>query len=168
MKRFYGLLAICAVILCAGCSGVKNESSSLSEIVSSSTSEAISSEPDDISYEEILPKWADFFPDGELNVIDGDGGTAYSIQVKNVTEEQAKGYVEECRNLDFKHGPKTWNTDGMSDFLENSDAEDTGAYEWSSDGRWHYEAYSGDKLYVLIIDMHTDEAYISITVRYKG
>lgn len=180
MKKLTGAMLLCAVLLCAGCSDNGQGPASIdnnavnSETGGSTNSSAADEESSggsdltDISYTKLLPDWEQYFPDGEINVIDSDGGTSYTFQVSGVTGEQRDAYIEACCELDFKHGPQVWNTAGMEEFLTNPEADDVGANTWEVGTVKHYEAYSGDKLYVFISDYHTDEEYITITCRYKG
>ncbi len=122
----------------------------------------------DISYAALLPEWEEYFPDGEIKIADSDGGKEYHFYVYGADDEHAKSYREACRELDFKHGPEIWNEEGMNNFLTNPDAEDVGAWQWEKETGWHYEAYSGDKLYVVIMDMNFEKSRFSVWVRYKG
>lgn len=192
MRKICFTFALCAVMLCTGCAGDSRESSggeadtnvssdakgTAEQFVPGTEEESADASMTDtaetsvslvdISYAALLPEWEEYFPDGEIKIADSDGGKEYHFYIHGATDEQARAYLEACRELDFKHGPETWNEEGMNDFLTNPDAEDVGAWQWEKETKWHYEAYSGDKLYVVIMDMNIEESRFSVWVRYKG
>ncbi len=56
---------------------------------------------DDVSFVNMLPDYDQFFENGEVTVIDSDGGDMYCISIKNITKEEYNAYKTECENGTF-------------------------------------------------------------------
>ncbi len=53
---------------------------------------------DDVCFADMLPDHDQFFENGEVTVIDSDGGDMYCISIKNITKEEYDAYKTECEN----------------------------------------------------------------------
>ena len=110
-----------------------------SEPTSEQTSEPTESEPD-VMYSEMIPDPNEIFKNGEIAVIDKDGGKAYIFQVRNYTDEEYQAYVSGCKELGF--------TD-ISYETENEGGKMFGAY--TSDGEYWVQVLSGNETGILAV-----------------
>lgn len=93
--------------------------------------------PADIQYSAMIPDPEVIFKNGEINITDPDGGTAYIFEASNITMDEVNTYIAECKKLGF---------DDVSYEVDTS----FGAY--STDGAyWVSVDYNGDKNIVYIL-----------------
>lgn len=107
---------------------MESESVGTTEEQDSSTSDTkTESSEDEIHYADLLPVTTDYFKNGEISIIDPDGGTAYSFRVANYQDGEYEEYIEACKSNGF----------------------DDVTYEGENDGGKMFYAYSGDGKYYL-------------------
>lgn len=97
----------------------------------------------EIKLDSLIPDVSKYFPGKELDIIDGVDGDNYGFDIKGVSEEEYKAFVEACK----------------SDEWFNVDAE-------AND---YFYSYSFDKAYYLTVmyneaDEYTPESYVNIWV----
>lgn len=54
-----------------------------------------------ISYAEMIPPVEDIFKNGEIRILDSDGGDMYALHVTNFTDEEYNEYVDKCKEYGF-------------------------------------------------------------------
>lgn len=94
LQRVIGMLliTILSVSLFVGCSTVGPDL----------TPDLFSTSPkSETKYAEMIPDPESIFSDGEITIIDPDGGSAYIFEVVNFTKEEIAVYVAECKNKGF-------------------------------------------------------------------
>ena len=81
---------------------MESESVGTTEEQDSSTSDTkTESSEDEIHYADLLPVTTDYFKNGEISIIDPDGGTAYSFRVANYQDGEYEEYIEACKSNGF-------------------------------------------------------------------
>lgn len=98
---------------------------------------------EEIKLDSLIPDVSKYFPGKELDIIDGVDGDNYGFDIKGVSEEEYKAFVEACK------GDEWFNVD-----VEAND---------------YFYAYSFDKAYYLTVtynaaDKYTPESYVNIWV----
>ena len=143
MKKVVALfLSLLMVLSVVGCSNSKPDTenpSSQNESSENQTSEQIESKPEPM-YSAMIPNPNDIFQNGEVSIVDEDGGKAYIFQVRNYTDEEYQTYVSGCKDLGF--------TD-ISYESENEGGKMFGAY--TSDGKYWVEVLSGNETGILAV-----------------
>lgn len=59
------------------------------------------SKSNEISYVEIIPPVEDIFKNGEIHILDSDGGDMYALHITNFTDKEYNEYVEKCKEYGF-------------------------------------------------------------------
>lgn len=109
--RKTSLLAVgCAIALLSGCGNTEETPNVSASAVNSESPES------DISYVAMLPSVEETFPDGEVTVIDGDGGSGYCVQVTGYKDGEYDKYVEGCKSKGFTDVRFDINEDSNSSF----------------------------------------------------
>lgn len=112
----------------------------LSEISSNSTE---SKEETKVKYAEIIPKPEEYFKQGDITVVDEDGGKAYIFQVRNFQDGEYEAYVAKCKEM------------GFSDI----------SYESENDGGKMFGAYTEDGTYWVEVLLGNDNGILAVTCK---
>lgn len=56
---------------------------------------------EDVSYAKMIPDPTTVFNDGEIEIVDPDGGTAYIFSVSNYSDSEFEAYVDGCIEMGF-------------------------------------------------------------------
>lgn len=116
MKKVGILAFVCAAALLSGCGngeGSQKEQSAQSPSASATDSE---SSEGDVSYVAMLPSIEETFPDGEVTVIDSDGGSGYCVQVTGYKDGEYDKYIAGCKSKGFTDVRFDINEDSNSSF----------------------------------------------------
>lgn len=143
MKRVITILLIGIMMLIMSACGVKTasidtetESKSIeatNEQDSSISESKTESEKDEEShYADILPVTNDYFKNGEVSIIDQDGGTSYSFRIINYQDGEYEKYIEACKSNGFDDVTYEGENDGGKMF-----------YAYSSDGKYYLQVMLG-------------------------
>lgn len=98
----------------------------------SSESETESVKDEEIHYADMLPVTSDYFKNGEVSIIDQDGGTSYSFRVVNYQDGEYEEYIEACKSNGFNDVTYEGENDGGKMF-----------YAYSSDGKYYLQVMLG-------------------------
>ena len=96
-----------------------------------------------IKYADMIPSPEEYFKNGEVSIIDADGGKAYILQVRNFEDEEYKLYVLKCKEMGFT----------------------IVSYESENDGGKMFGAYTEDGKYWIEVLLGNDSGILSITCK---
>lgn len=149
MKKITGVILIAFItIMMIGCSNsttktsnqedknILNENSETEPVTESESSE-------EIKYANMIPDPIEYFKNGEISIVDSDGGTAYIFQVRNFQDGEYEAYVDKCKEM------------GFSDI----------SYESENDGGKMFGAYSGDGEYWVEVLLGNDNGILAVTCK---
>lgn len=143
MKRVITIFLIGIMMLVmSGCGGettsdeiemeTESESIKATSEQDSSDSESESEKDEEICYADMLPVTSDYFKNGEVSIIDQDGGTSYSFRVANYQDGEYEEYIEACKSNGFNDVTYEGENDGGKMF-----------YAYSSDGKYYLQVMLG-------------------------
>lgn len=155
MKKNIIIALMATTLLLAGCSSnttnswVKDEPTKV-EAQEDKASEGESEEPasetettDDVKFADMIPDPKDIFANGEISVVDQDGGKQYLFQVTNYTEDEVNTYIEGCKEM------------GFSEIK----------YDDTNDGGRMFGAYTEDGKYWVEVLMGNDSKIVAVTCK---
>jgi len=90
-----------AMLLMTGCGSDKSEESNVTSDANTDINSTVSESEDDIKYSDLLPVTEDYFKNGEVAIIEPDGGSQYYFRVTNFTDDEYEAYVEACKAAGF-------------------------------------------------------------------
>lgn len=157
MKKKVFIAMMATTLLLAGCSSnttnseVKDEPTKVeAQEDKDKASEVESEEPtseteatDDVKYADMIPDPNDIFINGEISVVDQDGGKQYLFQVTNYTEDEVNTYIEGCKEM------------GFSEIK----------YDDTNDGGRMFGAYTEDGKYWVEVLMGNDSKIVAVTCK---
>lgn len=133
-KILNGVVALAlAVSMCTGCS----ENSNNKNTNSSKTTES------EVAFSSLIPEPKEVFKNGEISILDGDGGSTYLVRVKNYQEGEYEEYVKRCKDAGF----------------------DDVDYETTNNGGKMFGAYDKNKEYSISVMLGNEIESISITCK---
>lgn len=94
------LLITFTVLLLVFC-GCSNPNNSVNNNESIDNNSISTNNSDEISYAKMLPPIEEIFKNGEIQVLDSDGGDSYILWVTNFTDDEYIKYVEQCKEYGF-------------------------------------------------------------------
>lgn len=115
------------------------ESNNESEI----SSEAVEALETDTKYADLIPKPEDVFKNGEVSIVDSDGGSAYIFQVRNFEDGEYESYISQCKEM------------GFTDV----------SYESENDGGKMFGAYTEDGTYWVEVLLGNDNGILAVTCK---
>lgn len=95
------MILVMAMLLMTGCVNDKSEESNVTSDANTDINSTVSESEDDIKYADLLPVTDDYFKNGEVAIIDPDGGSQYYFRVTNFTDDEYEAYVEACKAAGF-------------------------------------------------------------------
>lgn len=110
---------------------------------SESNSEAVGLLETDIKYADLIPKPEDIFKNGEISIVDSDGGSAYIFQVRNFEDGEYEDYISQCKEM------------GFTDV----------SYESENDGGKMFGAYTEDGTYWVEVLLGNDNGILAVTCK---
>lgn len=157
MKKKVLVAMMATTLLLAGCSSnttnseVKDEPTKVeAQEDKDKASEVKSEEPasetettDDVKFADMIPDPKDIFANGEVSVVDQDGGKQYLFQVTNYTEDEVNTYIEGCKEM------------GFSEIK----------YDDTNDGGRMFGAYTEDGKYWVEVLMGNDSKIVAVTCK---
>lgn len=90
-----------AMLLMTGCGNDKSEESNVTSDANTDINATVSESEDDVKYADLLPVTEDYFKNGDVAIIDPDGGSQYYFRVTNFTDDEYEAYVEACKAAGF-------------------------------------------------------------------
>lgn len=96
-----------------------------------------------VKYADMIPSPEECFKNGEVSIIDADGGKAYILQVRNFEDEEYELYISECKEMGFTNV----------------------SYETETDGGKMFGAYTEDGKYWVEVLLGNDSGILSITFK---
>lgn len=95
------MILVMAMLLMTGCGNDKSEESNVTSDANTDINATVSESEDDIKYADLLPVTEDYFKNGDVAIIDQDGGSQYYFRVTNFTDDEYEAYVEACKAAGF-------------------------------------------------------------------
>ena len=95
------MILVMAMLLMTGCRSDKSEESNVTSDANTDINSTVSESEDDIKYSDLLPVTEDYFKNGEVAIIEPDGGSQYYFRVTNFTDDEYEAYVEACKAAGF-------------------------------------------------------------------
>lgn len=95
------MILITTMLLMTGCRSDKSEESNVTSDANTDINDTVSESEDDIKYADLLPVTEDYFKNGEVAIIEPDGGSQYYFRVTNFTDDEYEAYVEACKAAGF-------------------------------------------------------------------
>ncbi len=95
------MILVMTMLLMTGCGSDKSEESNVTSDANTDINSTVSESEDDIKYADLLPVTEDYFKNGEVEIIDPDGGSQYYFRVTNFTNDEYEAYVEACKTAGF-------------------------------------------------------------------
>lgn len=95
------MILVMAMLLMTGCGSDKSEESNVTSDANTDINATVSESEDDIKYADLLPVTEDYFKNGEVAIIEPDGGSQYYFRVTNFTDDEYEAYVEACKAAGF-------------------------------------------------------------------
>lgn len=95
------MILVMAMLLMTGCGSGKSEESNVISDANTDINATVSESEDDIKYADLLPVTEDYFKNGEVTIIEPDGGSQYYFRVTNFTDDEYEAYVEACKAAGF-------------------------------------------------------------------
>ena len=138
------MILVMAMLLMTGCGNDKSEESNVTSDANTDINATVSESEDDIKYADLLPVTDDYFKNGEVAIIDPDGGSQYYFRVTNFTDDEYEAYVEACK------------ADGFDDVHYEGDI--------GTDNKM-YLAYALDRKYYLDITTNHEINAVDISCR---
>lgn len=108
-----------------------------------SVAESEESLDSDIKYADLIPKPEDVFKNGEVSIVDSDGGSAYIFQVRNFEDGEYESYISKCKEM------------GFTDV----------SYESENDGGKMFGAYTEDGTYWVEVLLGNDNGILAVTCK---
>lgn len=121
----------------------ENTESEESDATSETNSEAVESLETDTKYADLIPKPEDVFKNGEVSIVDSDGGSAYIFQVRNFEDGEYESYISQCKEM------------GFTDV----------SYESENDGGKMFGAYTEDGTYWVEVLLGNDNGILAVTCK---
>lgn len=160
MKRIIIFLATLIVMLSMVACSTDTSSDSVTEFQNESTttentesgesnneseisSEAVEALETDTKYADLIPKPEDVFKNGEVSIVDSDGGSAYIFQVRNFEDGEYESYISQCKEM------------GFTDV----------SYESENDGGKMFGAYTEDGTYWVEVLLGNDNGILAVTCK---
>lgn len=162
MKKNIIIALMATILLLAGCSGNETNSEVMDEPtkvetqedeaktseVESEESDSETENTDDIKYADMIPDPYEVFPNGEVSIIDADGGKQYLFQVTNYTVEEVNAYIDGCKEMGFNEIKYDDTNDGGKMF---------GAY--TEDGKYWVEVLMGNDSKIVAVTCKTSRKH---------
>lgn len=95
------MILVMAMLLMTGCGNDKSEESNVTSDANTDINATVSESEDDVKYADLLPVTEDYFKNGDVAIIDPDGGSQYYFRVTNFTDDEYEAYVEACKAAGF-------------------------------------------------------------------
>lgn len=95
------MILVMAMLLMTGCGNDKSEESNVTSDANTDINTTVSESEDNIKYADLLPVTEDYFKNGEVTIIEPDGGSQYYFRVTNFTDDEYEAYVEACKAAGF-------------------------------------------------------------------
>ena len=95
------MILVMAMLLMTGCGNDKSEESNVTSDENTDINATVSESEDDIKYADLLPVTEDYFKNGDVAIINPDGGSQYYFRVTNFTDDEYEAYVEACKAAGF-------------------------------------------------------------------
>ena len=95
------MILVMTMLLMTGCGSDKSEESNVTSDANTDINDTVSESEDDIKYSDLLPVTEDYFKNGEVAIIEPDGGSQYYFRVTNFTDDEYEAYVEACKAAGF-------------------------------------------------------------------
>lgn len=147
------LLMVLAAVVLTACSNppaesqIDETSSTSTEQQSSETfsesSSGLTESETEIQYATLIPDPKEYFENGDITMVDEDGGKAYVFQIKNFQDGEYEAYVEKCKEM------------GFSDI----------SYESENEGGKMFGAYTEDGMYWVEVLLGNDNGILSVTCK---
>lgn len=148
MKKILSmLLALTMATSLVACGGEEKESQNNNSVTEKEQTETTDEEEnidekqveesessEGIKYADMIPDPEEIFKNGEISIVDQDGGKAYILQVRNYTAEEYDTFVSGCKDMGFSDIKYDETNDGGKMF---------GAY--TADGEYWVEALLGNE-----------------------
>ena len=103
-KLTFVVISLIMCIALGACSSPKDGQMSSGQTESNSSGLVQSPDKDEskeISYAEMIPPVEDIFKNGDIQILDPDGGDMYALHVTNYTDEEYNEYIEKCKEYGF-------------------------------------------------------------------
>lgn len=154
MKRIVIFLATLTVMLSMVACSTDTQTDSVTESQNENTTventesnesvvESEESLEPDIKYADLIPKPEDIFKNGEVSIVDSDGGSAYIFQVRNFEDGEYESYISKCKEM------------GFTDV----------SYESENDGGKMFGAYTEDGTYWVEVLLGNDNGILAVTCK---
>lgn len=95
------MILVMAMLLMTGCGNDKSEESNVTSDANTDINATVSESEDNIKYADLLPVTEDYFKNGDVAIINPDGGSQYYFRVTNFTDDEYEAYVEACKAAGF-------------------------------------------------------------------
>lgn len=130
-------ITMLAITACGGkeTTAVEDSLSAFESTEVSSEAESTDNSEDDIHYADLLPLTEDYFKNGEVTIIDQDGGKAYTFRITNYQDGEYESYVEACKSGNFPDVSYEGENEGGKMF-----------YAYSSDGQYYLQVMLGNQI----------------------
>ena len=143
-KIFVFVIAATMILTITACSP---ETQTDSKMESQSTIEGTSSiesvEVSDIKYADMIPNPEEIFKNGEISIVDQDGGSAYIFQVRGFENAEYESYISMCKEMGFVDV----------------------SYETENDGGKMFVAYTEDGQYWVEVLLGNDNGILAVTCK---
>ena len=143
-KIFLSIIAATMILTMPACSSetpIDSETGSQSTI--EGTSNIDSEEAPDIKYADMIPNPEEIFKNGEISIVDKDGGSAYIFQVRGFEDAEYESYISMCKEM------------GFVDI----------SYESENDGGKMFGAYTEDGQYWVEVLLGNDNGILAVTCK---
>lgn len=144
MRKIVSFIVISVIVISlAGCSiSMSNHSEKigLKDKQTKTRNDTQVKDSSDIKYADMIPEPKDYFKNGEISIVDQDGGNAYIFQVRNFQTKEYEAYVAKCKDMGF--------TD-VSYESENAGGKMFGAY--TKDSKFWVEVLLGNDNGILAV-----------------
>ena len=143
-KIFLSIIAATMILTMPACSSetpIDSETGSQSTI--EGTSNIDSEEAPDIKYADMIPNPEEIFKNGEISIVDKDGGSAYIFQVRGFEDAEYESYISMCKEM------------GFVDI----------SYETENDGGKMFGAYTEDGQYWVEVLLGNDNGILAVTCK---
>lgn len=130
------MILVMAMLLMTGCGSDKSEESNVTSDANTDINDTVSESEDDIKYADLLPVTEDYFKNGEVTIIDPDGGSQYYFRVTNFTDDEYEAYVEACKAAGFDD---VFNEGGVGN-------DDMMFYAYSTDKKYYLKVMASHEL----------------------
>lgn len=143
-KIIIPMIATAMLLTMTACSSeTSNDLNMRTQSTNETTVKNETEEVPDIKYADMIPRPEEVFKNGEVSIVDKDGGKAYIFQVRGFEDAEYETYISMCKEM------------GFVDI----------SYETENEGGKMFGAYTEDRQYWVEVLLGNDTGILAVTCK---